>query len=67
MKFTAYTLPAYDKVTSRQCLRYFIPQAVKQSSVPEDGRIYRPKHVELIEITNKLLLFHLVGGLYYYI
>ena len=28
-----------------------------QSSVPEDGRNYRPKHVELIEIINKLLLF----------
>jgi hypothetical protein len=25
-----------------------------QSSVPEDGRNYRPKHVELIEIINKL-------------
>ena len=32
-----------------------------QSSVPEDGRIYRPKHAELIEIINKLLLLHLVG------
>ena len=36
-----------------------------QSSAPEDGRNYRPKHVELIEITNKLLLLHLVGFLYY--
>jgi len=36
-----------------------------QSSAPEDGRNYRPKHVELIEITNKLLLLHLVGCLYY--
>ena len=35
-------------------------------SVPEDGRNYRPKHVELIEITNKLLLLHLVGCLCYY-
>jgi len=26
---------------------------------------YRPKHVELIEIINKLLLLHLVGCLYY--
>ena len=25
---------------------------------------YRPKHAELIEITNKLLLLHLVGCLY---
>jgi len=36
-----------------------------QSSAPEDGRKYRPKHVELIEITNKLLLLHLVGCLHY--
>jgi len=34
-----------------------------QSSAPEHGRNYRPKHVELIEITNKLLLLHLVGCL----
>ena len=36
-----------------------------QSSAPEDGRNYGPKHVELIEITNKLLLLHLFGCLYY--
>jgi len=34
--------------------------------IPEDGRNYRPKHVELIEITNKLLMLHIVGSLYYY-
>ena len=34
------------------------------SSAPDDGRNYRQKHVELIEITNKLLLLHLVGCLY---
>ena len=38
-----------------------------QSSAPEDGRKYLPKHVELNEITNKLLPLHLVGCLYYYI
>jgi len=38
-----------------------------QSSAPEDGRNYRPKHVELIEITNKLLLLNLVGCLYCFI
>jgi len=32
----------------------------------EDERNYRPKHVELIEMTNKLLLLHLVGCLYHY-
>ena len=37
----------------------------KQSSAPGDGRNYRPKHVELIQIINKLLLLHLVGCLYY--
>ena len=37
----------------------------QQSSVTDDGRNYRRKHVELIEITNKLLLLHLVGCLYY--
>ena len=31
---------------------------------PEDGRNYRPKQVELIEIINKLLLLHQVGYLY---
>jgi len=36
-----------------------------QSCSPEDGRNYRPKYVELIEITNKLLLLHLVDCLYY--
>ena len=36
-----------------------------QSSVPEDRRNYHPKHVELIEITNKLLMLLLVGYLYY--
>ena len=40
---------------------------LKQSCALKDGRNYRPKHVELIEIINKLLLLHLVGCLYYYI
>jgi len=26
------------------------------SSAPEDGRNYRPKHVELIEIINKIII-----------
>ena len=37
-----------------------------QSSAPEDGRNYRPKHVELFEIIDKPLLFHLVRVLFYY-
>ena len=36
-----------------------------QSTASEDGRNYRPKHVELIGIINKPLLLHLVGCLYY--
>ena len=32
-------------------------KAVTQSSTPEDGRNYRPKHVELIEIANKIIIF----------
>ena len=39
--------------------------AHRQSSVPEDVRNRRPKHVELIEIINKPLLLNLVGFLYY--
>ena len=27
-----------------------------QSSAPEDGRNYRPKHVELIETINKIII-----------
>ena len=27
-----------------------------QSSAPEDGRNYRPKHAELIEIINKIII-----------
>jgi len=34
---------------------------------PEDGRNYRPKRAELIEIINKLLLLHSVGCLYYHL
>ena len=37
----------------------------KQSSALEDERNYRPKHVELIEISDKLLLLHLFGCLYF--
>ena len=36
----------------RQHRRYILPQ----SSAPEDGRNYRPKHVELIEIINKIIV-----------
>jgi hypothetical protein len=36
-----------------------------QSNAHEDGRNYRPKHVQLIGIINKLSLLHLVGCLFY--
>jgi hypothetical protein len=36
-----------------------------QSSAPEVGQNNCPKHVELTGITNKPLLLHLVGCLYY--
>ena len=53
----ATMLPAGGR-QHRGCI---IPQAVTQSSAPEDGRDHRPKHVELIGIVNKPLLLHLVG------
>ena len=53
-----------DDAAGRQHRRCIVPKAVTQSSVPEDGRNYRPKQVELIEIINKSLLLHLVGYLY---
>ena len=42
-----------------------IPQAVTQSSPPEDGQNNFPKHVELTGIINKPLLLHLRGYLNY--
>jgi hypothetical protein len=53
--------------TSRQHRGCIIPQAVTQSSAPEDGQNNCPKHVELTGIINKSLLLHLVGCLYTYI
>jgi hypothetical protein len=48
--------------TGRQHRGCIIPQAVNtQSSAPEDGRDYRPKHAELIGIINNPLLLHQVG------
>jgi len=44
-------------VISRQHRRCFITQAVKKKPIaPEDGRNYRPKHVELIETVNKIII-----------
>ena len=49
----------------RQRRGYIIPQAVTQSSAPEDGLNNCPKHVELTGIINKPLLLDLVGCLHY--
>ena len=54
--------PAYQPAASSV---HYTTSCKKKSSVPEDGRNYRPKHVELIGIVNKPLLLHLVGCLYY--
>ena len=52
-------------VTGWQHRGCIIPQAVTQSSVPEDEQNNCPTHVELTGIINKPLLLHLVGCLYY--
>ena len=54
-------LPARGR-QHRGCI---IPQAVTQSSAPEDGRDHHAKHAELIGIINKALLLHLFCCLYY--
>jgi len=54
-----------EPATFRFVAQHLIHTATSVPSASEDGRNYRPKHVELIEITNKLLLLHLVGCFYY--
>jgi hypothetical protein len=51
--------------TGQQHRGCIIPQAVTQSSAPEDGQNNCPKHDELTGIIDKSLLLHLVGCLYY--
>ena len=55
-----YNAPLMLPAAGRQHQGCLIPQAVTQSSAPEDWRDQQPKHVELIGIINKLLLLHLV-------
>ena len=57
-------LPGYRPATSWV---YYTTSCNTQSSAPEDGRDYRPKHVELIGIINKPLLLHLVDVYIIYI
>jgi len=56
-------LPAGKPATSSM---HYTTSCNTQPIAAENGRNYRPKHVELIGITNKPLLLHLVGCLYYY-
>ena len=53
--------PLQCRPAGRHCYGCIVPQAVTQSSAPEEGRDHRPKHVELIGIINKPLLLQLVG------
>ena len=57
-------LPCYRTATS---WAPYTTSCNSQSSAPKDGRDHRPKHVELIGITNKTLLLHLVGVYIIYI
>ena len=56
--------PRCCRPTGRQHRVCIIPQAVTQSSAPEDGQNNCPKHVEPAGIINKPLLLHLVRCLY---
>ena len=61
--YNAHTmLPATGRQHRGGCI---IPQAVTQTSAPEDVQNNCPKHVEQTGIINKPLLLHLFGCLYY--
>ena len=60
-----YNTPTMLPATGWQRRGCIIPQAVAQSSVPEDGQNNFPKHFELTGIIIKPLLLHLVSCLYY--
>jgi hypothetical protein len=47
--------PAYQPAASSV---HYTASCNTKSGAPEDGRNYRPKHVELIGIINKLLLLY---------
>ena len=60
-----YNAPTMLPVNGREHRGGIMPEAVTQSSAPEDGQNNCRKHVELTGIINKPLLLHLVGCLYY--
>ena len=62
---SCYNVPTMFPAGVQQHRECIVPQAVTQSSVPEDGHNNYPKHVELTAVINKPLLLHLVGFLYY--
>jgi len=47
-------LPAGDKSPAGSIALHYTTSCEHKSSAPEDGRNYRPKHVELIVIINKI-------------
>ena len=55
-----YNAPTMLPATGRQHRGYIIPQAVTQSSAPEDGQNNCPKHVKLTGIIDKPLFLHLL-------
>ena len=57
--------PTMLLATGQQHRGCIVPQAVTQSSAPEDVQNNCLKHVELTGIINKSLLLHLIGCLYY--
>ena len=58
----AHDVAGHRPVTS---WAHYTTSSNTQSSAPENGKNNCPKPVELIEIINKPLLLHLVGGIYY--
>jgi len=57
-------LPCHQPASSSS-VHYTTSCKETRSSAPEDCGNHRPKHVELVEVINKLSLLHLVGFLYY--
>ena len=62
--YNAPTMLPAGHLPATSCVHY-TTSCNTQSSAPEHGRDWRPKHVELIGIFDELLLLNLVGYLYY--